>query len=58
MELGWIVIMTLKLTKENLLRIKETVFHLIATNPLISAIVFVVVASIVTVFILKYVKSA
>jgi hypothetical protein len=58
MELGWIVIMTLRLTKANLLQLKETLFHFIQTNPLLSACVFVGVAAIGMVIIIKYVKSA
>lgn len=58
MELGWIIIMTPKLTRANLLRIKETVIHLVTTNPHLSAIVFVVVAAVISVFIIKYIKSA
>lgn len=58
MELGWIIIMTLKLTKANLLRIKGTLVHLIHTNPLLSACVFLVLSAIITVIIIKYVKSA
>ncbi len=57
MELDWIIIMTLKLTKANLLRLKETLFHFIHTNPLLSACLFVVVTAIGTVTIIKYVKS-
>jgi hypothetical protein len=57
MELGWIVIMTLKLTKANLLRIKKTLLHLIQTNPFLSACIFVAVAIFLTVIIIKYVKS-
>jgi hypothetical protein len=57
MELGWIIIMTLKLTKANLLRIKETLIHLIHTHPLLSACAFVVSAAILVIIIMKYVKS-
>jgi len=57
MELGWIVIMTLKLTRENLLRIKKTLVHLIHTEPLLSAGVIVAVAAIIAVIIIKYVKT-
>ena len=58
MELGWVIIMTLKLTKENLLRIKETLVHFIHTNPLLSACIFMVVAAIIAAIVIKYVKSA
>ena len=58
MELGWIIIMTLRLTKANLLRIKETLIDFIHTNPLLSACIFMVAAAILTVVIIKYVKSA
>jgi hypothetical protein len=57
MEMGWIVIMTLKLTRANLLRIKEILVQLIHTNPLLSACIFVAVATITTVIIIRYVKS-
>ncbi|MGD8537697.1 MAG: hypothetical protein PVI66_03145 [Candidatus Aminicenantes bacterium] len=49
--------MTLKLTKANLLRIKETLIHLIHTHPLLSACAFVVSAAILVIIIMKYVKS-
>ena len=58
MELGWVIIMTLKLTKANMLRIKETVLHFIDTNPLLSAILCVVIAALVIGFTLKYKNSA
>ena len=58
MELGWIIIMTLKLTKANLLRIKETLVNLIHTHPLLSACVIMVIATFLTVIIIKYIKSA
>lgn len=58
MELAWIVIVTLKLTRANILRIKETLVHLIAENPLPSAFVFVAIAAIVMAFILKNKNSA
>jgi hypothetical protein len=58
MELSWIVIMTLKLTKENLIRIKKTLVHLIHTEPLLSAFVIAAVAAVIALIITKYVKSA
>jgi hypothetical protein len=58
MELGWVIIMTLKLTNKNLLRIKGTLVHLIHTNPLLSACIFMVVTAIIIVILIKYVKSA
>jgi hypothetical protein len=58
MELGWIVIMTLKLTQENLNRIKKTFVHLIHTEPLLSAFVILAVAAVFAFIITKYVKSA
>ena len=58
MDLGWIIIMTLKLTKGNLLRIKETLVRLIHTNPVLSACVFMVVVAILGIIVLKYIKSA
>lgn len=57
MELGWIVLMTLRLTKANLLRIKGTLLHLIQTNPLLSAVVFVALGAILMTIIIKYVRS-
>lgn len=58
MELGWIVIMTLKLTQANLLRIRKTLIQFVQQDPLLSACVFVVVAAIITITIIRYVKSA
>jgi heme/copper-type cytochrome/quinol oxidase subunit 2 len=57
MELGWIIIMTLKLTRANLLRIKNTLVQFINTNPLLSAFIFVVVAVIILIVLIKYTKS-
>jgi hypothetical protein len=53
MELGWIVIVTLKLTRANILRLKESLIHLVGTNPLPSSIIFVVISVLVLVMILK-----
>ncbi|MGD9346455.1 MAG: hypothetical protein PVH84_11360 [Candidatus Aminicenantes bacterium] len=50
--------MTLKLTKENLIRIKKTLVHLIHTEPLLSAFVIAAVAAVIALIITKYVKSA
>jgi hypothetical protein len=54
MELGWIVMMTLKLTEANIVRIKETLFQFANTNPLLSTAIFLIVSAIATALILKY----
>ena len=58
MELGWIVVMTLRLTKANILRIKETLFQLVDENPLLSVIICVAISAIVLAAILKNKNNA
>lgn len=54
MELGWIILVTLRLTRENILRLRETLIQFVGANPLFSVIIFLVVSAIVSALILKY----
>ena len=58
MELGWILMMTLKLTRENILRIKETLSQIVAANPLLSAVIFMVIVVVILALILKHKNPA
>jgi len=58
MEPGWIVMMTLKLTRENILRIEETLSQIVAANPLLSAVIFMVIVAVVLALILKHKNPA
>jgi len=50
--------MTLKLTRANILRIKEDLVHLIEANPLPTAVFFVVIAVALVVLLSKNKSSA
>jgi hypothetical protein len=58
MELGWIVMMTIKLTRENILRIKETLSQIAAANPLLSGVIFIVIVAMVLALILRHKNPA
>jgi hypothetical protein len=58
MELSWIVLTTLKLTRANLIRIKEALIKLITTNPELSAVGFLIVMIVAIALFAKYVKSS
>jgi hypothetical protein len=58
MELSWIIITTLKLTRANLIRIKEALIKLITTNPELSAVGFLIVTIVAIALFAKYEKSS
>lgn len=58
MDWAWIAVMTLKLTKENLIRIKNAFMKFIAVNPELSAVGFLIVIIVTMVLIIKYLKSS
>ncbi len=57
MELSWIVIMTLKLTKANIIRIKDACMKIATANPELSAVVFLIVMIVAVILILKFARS-
>lgn len=57
MELSWIVIMTLKLTKANIIRIKYAFMKIVTANPELSVVVFLIVMIVAVILILKFVRS-
>jgi hypothetical protein len=57
MEWAWIAVMTLKLTRANLIRIKEAFIKFVTMNPEISAVVFFIVMIVVVILVVKYTRS-
>ena len=57
MELSWIVIVTLKLTKANIIRIKDAFMKIATANPELSAVVFLIVMIAAVILILKFTRS-
>lgn len=49
--------MTLKLTRANLIRIKEAYMKLVTANPELSAAGFLIVVIVTVILILKYARS-
>jgi hypothetical protein len=58
MNWAWIAIMTLKLTRANLIRIKDALMKLVNANPGLSAVGFLIVMIVTVALIAKYVKSS
>ncbi len=57
MDWAWIAFMTLKLTRANLIRIKEAYMKLVTANPELSAAGFLIVVIVTVILILKYARS-
>ena len=58
MDWAWIAVMTLKLTRANLIRIKDAFIKLVNAYPELSAVGFLIFIVIVAALIAKYVKSS
>lgn len=58
MDWAWIAVMTLKLTRANLIRIKDVFIKLVNAYPELSAVGFLILIIIVVVLVAKYVKSS
>lgn len=57
MDWAWIAFMTLKLTRANLIRIKDAFMKLVNANPGLSAVFFLIVMIVAVIMILKFVRS-
>ncbi|MGB3861127.1 MAG: hypothetical protein WBF32_10730 [Candidatus Aminicenantaceae bacterium] len=58
MNWAWIAFMTLKLTRANLVRIKDALVKLVTANPELSAVSFLIFLIVTVALITKYVKSS
>lgn len=57
MDWAWIAVMTFKLTRANLIRIKDAFLRIVTANPELSALGFFVVIIAAVILILKYARS-
>ena len=57
MNWAWIAVMTFKLTRANLIRIKEAFLRFVTANPELSAAGFFIVMIVAVILIFKYTKS-
>jgi hypothetical protein len=57
MDWAWIAVMTFKLTRANIIRIKEGFLRFVTANPQLSAAGFLIVIIMVVILILKYTRS-
>jgi hypothetical protein len=57
MDWAWIAVMTLRLTRANLIRLKEAFLRFVTANPEISAVGFLVILIASLILILKYARS-
>jgi len=57
MDWAWITWVTLRLTQQNIERIKEALVTFVQQNPGLSAVLFMVVASLIAAWIIRHVRS-
>jgi hypothetical protein len=57
MDWAWIAVMTLRLTRANIIRIKEAFLEFVTANPELSAVGFFIVILAAVILILKYARS-
>jgi hypothetical protein len=58
MDWAWIAVMTLRLTRANIIRMKEAFLKFVTANPELSAAGFLIVIIVTVALIAKYVKSS
>jgi hypothetical protein len=58
MDWAWIAVVTLKLTRANLIRLKEAFLKFVTANPELSAVGFFVVLIAAVILIFRYARSA
>ena len=58
MDWAWIAFMTIRLTRANLIRIKDAFMKIVTANPELSAVSFLIFLIVTVVLIAKYVKSS
>jgi hypothetical protein len=58
MDWAWIAFMTVKLTRANLIRIKDAFMKIVTANPELSAAGFLILLIVTVALIAKYVKSS
>ena len=57
MDWAWIAWVTLRLTQQNIERIKEALVTFVQQNPGLSVIIFMAVASVIVAWIIKHARS-
>jgi hypothetical protein len=57
MDWAWIAVMTLKLTRANIIRIKDALIKFVTANPELSAVGFLILLILAVVLIIKYARS-
>ena len=57
MDWTWIAWVTLRLTQQNIERIKEALVTFVQKNPGLSSIIFVAVSSVIVAWIIKHARS-
>jgi hypothetical protein len=57
MDWAWIAFMTLKLTRANLIRLKDAFMKFVTTNPELSAVGFFVILIAAVILIFRYARS-
>ncbi len=57
MDWAWIAVVTLRLTRANLIRIKNAFMKIVSANPELSAVVFLIVMIVAVILILKFARS-
>jgi len=58
MDWGWIAVMTLRLTRANIIRMKEALLKFVTSNPELSAAGFLILMIGTVILIAKYMKSS